>query len=142
MVKEKVVIFGASKLGEIAYGLLKDKYDIRFFCDNDNNKWNNKFCGINIISPEELLKLKNYKIIITSMYSMEIAYQLFDIGLKNIKVFHCNNMENINKVNFYVLNDVFGKDEFNYIDNGFVLNKIFEEDIIRDKDNKSRKKMC
>ncbi|UUN83211.1 hypothetical protein K8O62_002782 [Clostridium botulinum] len=58
MVKEKVVIFGASKLGEIAYGLLKDKYDIRFFCDNDNNKWNNKFCGINIISPEELLKLK------------------------------------------------------------------------------------
>ncbi|MBD5588046.1 glycosyltransferase family 4 protein [Clostridium botulinum] len=140
MVKEKVVIFGASKLGEIAYGLLKDKYDIRFFCDNDNNKWNNKFCGINIISPEELLKLKNYKIIITSMYSMEIAYQLFDIGLKNIKVFHCNNMENINKVNFYVLNDVFGKDEFNYIDNGFVLNKIFEEDIIRDKDNKSRKK--
>ena len=32
---EKAVLFGASKLGEIAYSNLKDKFDIVAFIDND-----------------------------------------------------------------------------------------------------------
>ncbi|MCS4460698.1 hypothetical protein JTS90_04985 [Clostridium botulinum] len=33
--KEKVILFGASKMGEAAYVLLKYNYDIVYFCDND-----------------------------------------------------------------------------------------------------------
>lgn len=33
-----VIIFGASKLGEIAYNLLKANYSIRYFSDNDKKK--------------------------------------------------------------------------------------------------------
>lgn len=33
--KEKLILFGASKMGETVYSLLKDGYDIDYFCDND-----------------------------------------------------------------------------------------------------------
>ena len=34
----KTILFGASKLGRLAYDYLKDKYDIRYYCDNDDKK--------------------------------------------------------------------------------------------------------
>lgn len=120
MLREKAIIFGASTLGKIAYRLLKDEYDVCYFCDNDISKWNSDFCGINIIPPNDLINFSNYTIIIASMYSMEIAYQLYDMNLSNVKVFHCDNVESINKANSYVLNDAFPKEEFNYIDENLI----------------------
>ncbi|HID0820805.1 TPA: nucleoside-diphosphate sugar epimerase/dehydratase, partial [Clostridium botulinum] len=67
--KEKLILFGASKMGETVYSLLKDGYDIDYFCDNDKNKWGKELCGLKIISPEYLSKeeFKHSNIIITSM---------------------------------------------------------------------------
>lgn len=84
---EKVILFGASKLGEIAFNVLKNRYNICFFCDNDKNKWNKNFCGKKIISPNELKEHINYKIIIASMYYVSISEQLKNLGLENLYVF-------------------------------------------------------
>lgn len=84
---EKVIIFGASNLGNIAYNVLKDKYDICFFSDNGKNKWDKEFCGLKIIKPTDLLKYADYKIIIASMYYSEISVQLKNMNLKKIYVF-------------------------------------------------------
>ncbi|HCL4449593.1 TPA: TDP-N-acetylfucosamine:lipid II N-acetylfucosaminyltransferase [Clostridium botulinum] len=88
--KEKVIVFGASKMGEAAYILLKEKYEIIYFCDNAKNKWGKDFCGIEIISPQSLEKdgLKNIQVIITSMYYNEIGKQLENMGIKNYQVFN------------------------------------------------------
>lgn len=83
---EKVILFGASGFGEIAYNYLKDKFDIINFCDNNREKWGKQFCGIKIISPTELSNEK-CRIIITSMYYNEICLQLKNLGLGNIYIF-------------------------------------------------------
>lgn len=51
---EKAVLFGASKLGEIAYSNLKDKFDIVAFIDNDKKKQDTKFCGLDVFNPQIL----------------------------------------------------------------------------------------
>lgn len=35
MTREKVIIFGASQLGKIAFNVLKDRFHIKYFTDND-----------------------------------------------------------------------------------------------------------
>lgn len=85
---EKVIIFGASNLGKIAYNVLKEKYDICFFTDNNKNKWEKEFCGLKIIAPYDLLKYKAAKIIIASMYYDEISIQLKKMELYNIFIFN------------------------------------------------------
>ncbi|MEW9093559.1 MAG: radical SAM protein [Clostridiaceae bacterium] len=88
---ENVILFRASNLGEYAYNKLKNDNDIYFFCDNDSKKWRKKFCGIDIISTEELCKYKNYNIIITSMYWKEIYKQIDRLGFKNVYVYIIDN---------------------------------------------------
>ena len=85
--REDVIIFGASRLGEIALNILSDKYNILYFSDNDKSKWGKKFCSIEVISPEELTRYVNKKLIIASMYYGEISNQLKDLGFNNIYVF-------------------------------------------------------
>jgi len=83
----KIIIFGASRLGEIAYNALKYKYEICFFSDNDKNKWGKEFCKIRIISPNELIQYYDYNIIIASVYYTSISAQLLKSQLKNLYVF-------------------------------------------------------
>lgn len=87
MDKEKVIIFGASNLGEIAYNVLKDKYNICFFCDNSKIKIGKYFCNLKIIDPQSLCDYKDNKIIIASMYYDEISTQLKNMGLEQIYIF-------------------------------------------------------
>lgn len=87
---EKVILFGASNLGETAYDLLKSKFEICYFSDNDLRKWGKTFCNVTIIEPAKLKISKEYneyKVIITSMYFLEILRQLIDMGLYNINIF-------------------------------------------------------
>lgn len=84
---EKAILFGASKLGKMAYEVLKDKYDICFFCDNDEQKWGSGFCGLSIISPRELEKIYEkgqYLIIISSEFNNEIFHQLHGLNIKKV----------------------------------------------------------
>jgi glycosyltransferase involved in cell wall biosynthesis len=87
MKKSDVIFFGASKIGEEAYELLKDKCNVVYFCDNNKNKWNKKFCGIEVVPPEILKteEFKNIKIMITSTYYNEIYEQLKDMKIKNVE---------------------------------------------------------
>lgn len=84
--KEKIIIFGASKRGEYVYKKLCNEKDIIHFCDNDEKKWGKRICGIEIISPKELFR-HDCKIIIASIYSDDIKSQLSHMGLSNIYVY-------------------------------------------------------
>lgn len=83
--KEDIVIFGASKFGEIAYILLRDKYNILYYCDNDINKAGKIMNGIKIILPKELKSINNIKIYIASQYYKEIEKQLLLMNITNFE---------------------------------------------------------
>ncbi|WP_244834812.1 hypothetical protein [Clostridium sp. BJN0001] len=119
---EKIILFGASKKGKIAYNVLKEKYDICYFCDNDKNKWNTYFCNKKIISTDELLKYKEDKIIITSEYYGEISFQLKSYGLKNIYVFWYADINDITYKKKYFINKA--------VDLGIINNIKLETDTI------------
>lgn len=85
--KLKVIIFGASKLGNIAFNSLTEKYDIKYFSDNDPNKIGNTFHGLEIIEPSSVIELNDFKIIVASEYYNEILKQLISTGILNLYIF-------------------------------------------------------
>ncbi|WP_244834810.1 FkbM family methyltransferase [Clostridium sp. BJN0001] len=86
--KKKVVLFGASELGKKAVNLLKEKYEIVYFCDNDIAKQGKKINNVLIISFNRLKEIyQDYEIIITSMYIKEISKQLKELKLRKISYF-------------------------------------------------------
>jgi len=94
---QKVILFGASKLGILAYEYLKDRYDICYYCDNDTSKIGRTFNGCEVISVEKLIELvknQEYLVIISSQYYKEIGEQLVSKGIdkSKIKVFY-NSLE-------------------------------------------------
>jgi NADH/NAD ratio-sensing transcriptional regulator Rex len=48
-----IVLFGASNLGKATFILLKNSYNIVWFCDNDPEKWGKSIEGIKIIPPSK-----------------------------------------------------------------------------------------
>lgn len=84
---EKVMLFGASELGKIAYELLKDNYEIICFVDNDENKWGKMLLDLTIIAPSEMNNNRNYTVIIASYYYKEISIQLFNLQITDMKIF-------------------------------------------------------
>ena len=90
--KKKVVLFGASTNGTVAYRNLKHKYNVFYFIDNDNKKWGGQLEGIRIMSPDILISSPNeYNVIITSQYDVAIAEQLINIGVRKFGVYDANN---------------------------------------------------
>lgn len=85
--KEKIIIFGASQYGEIAYALLKEQYEIVGFADNSRQKQGTLFHGYNIYSPEEILQSGDVKVIIASQYYSDIGRQLQGMGAEQVFVF-------------------------------------------------------
>lgn len=92
-----LIIFGASKLGQYVYDILKSKYNIVNFCDNDSNKWGNYMNGIKIISPEVLRTMDNITVIVASTYYKEISLQLNNMGINDYEVVTLN-QDNIEKL--------------------------------------------
>jgi hypothetical protein len=91
---EEIVLFGASKLGEIAFEHLKNKYNIIAFIDNDKNKWGKNINEIEVLNPECIKNNRSYKVIITSAYYLEIIDQLNKLGIEDIEIYFSNNMSN------------------------------------------------
>ena len=85
--KTNIVLFGSSKLGQAAYIMLKDNYNISYFCDNDKDKWGQEINGLKIISPDQLKTLQNTRVIITSMFYKEIAKQLTEMNIVDFEIF-------------------------------------------------------
>lgn len=78
---KNIILFGASTLGRVIYSLIKDELNIVYFSDNDKNKWGKYIDRVEIIPPNRLLELVNYKIIITSQFKLEISKQLAEMNL-------------------------------------------------------------
>jgi hypothetical protein len=88
---KKVILFGASKMGEIAYTINKGNFIIEAFCDNDKKKWGKSFLGVPVISPDQLSlkeKIDDIHIIVTSIYKKEIIEQLKKLGITNVYCFN------------------------------------------------------
>lgn len=96
---KNVVLFGAGALG-IAFleRLTQLGIEVTAFCDNSPQKWNTKFYNIRVIAPEDLLKLPDTIVFITSMYHAEISDQLLKLGMIENKQF-CE-VNSIWKLNF------------------------------------------
>lgn len=86
--KQSALLFGASKLGEVAFNLLKDQFNFIGFIDNNEKKWNTIFNGLTVYSPEKLHLLPESKIIISSQYSKEISLQLTNLGFHDYFIFN------------------------------------------------------
>lgn len=81
-----VVLFGASKMGEqVSNELIKKGIKIKYFCDNDENKYGKKINDTYVISLDELkVKNKDINIMITTCFFEEVYGQLMDLGFKNV----------------------------------------------------------
>lgn len=75
---ESIVIFGASLTGRASYFLLKDRFNIRYFCDNNEELIGKRIENIEIISPTLLKKFETQydRIVIASSSYEEIRKQL------------------------------------------------------------------
>ncbi|GAF65687.1 putative glycosyltransferase [Bacillus sp. TS-2] len=98
---KNVILFGASALGEIALRELNKQYNVIFFCDNDPKKIHTKHSGITIISPLELNDYREALVIITSIYTLDIAEQLVSLEIKCFAVFDRNPSSNQYQVTEY-----------------------------------------
>ncbi|MED3875751.1 methyltransferase domain-containing protein [Lysinibacillus capsici] len=76
-------LFGASKLGMIAYEFFQEE-DIKGFIDN--NRELNEHCGLPVYHIDEINDT-DVKILITSSYYREIAWQLNQKGFNNYQIF-------------------------------------------------------
>ncbi|WP_413358939.1 CDP-glycerol glycerophosphotransferase family protein [Robertmurraya sp. 2P01SA] len=84
---KKIILFGASKLGELAFKQLKKQFEIVGFIDNDPNKQGSLFLDKEVFGIEVLKSIKDSQIIISSLYDVEIVKQLTDYGVMKFGVF-------------------------------------------------------
>jgi len=82
---QMIVLFGAGDIGELAnYSLNKLGLNVSFFCDNAKDKQGNKWCGIEVLSFDQLIKLKkDTNIFISNNYSSSISANLKSCGFTN-----------------------------------------------------------
>ncbi|MDU6876807.1 MAG: CDP-glycerol glycerophosphotransferase family protein [Clostridium botulinum] len=117
---EKIILFGASKLGEIALNYLKHEYNIVYFTDNDTQKWGKQFSNRKVLAPTEIKDIKDSYIIITSQYDLEIVKQLLGMGIKKFGVFELQSKDKEQNYKVYHYDYEYIQD-FNVIDNKISL---------------------
>lgn len=79
-----IIIFGAGSagIGAFEYITQVSGNKVIAFVDNDSQKHGSKLNDLPIISPDELVNYDYDKVIIASMYWLEIELQLQELGLK------------------------------------------------------------
>ncbi|MBH1942487.1 FkbM family methyltransferase [Mobilitalea sibirica] len=86
--KDNIVIWGSSNAGQVIYDFLEEfqlHHKIVYYVDNSKEKWGTKKNDILVISPDELISMKDKQIniIIASMYLSPIKKQLLTLGFNN-----------------------------------------------------------
>lgn len=80
---DKAIIFGASKSDKRTQDLVRERYEIISFSDNDRTKWGGDIGGIPIIPPEKILGQSYDKIVIASITATDsIRQQLIGYGVE------------------------------------------------------------
>jgi hypothetical protein len=83
-----VVLFGCGEYGKYAYHILKDKYTIVAFCDNDSSFWGSimQEGSLSVISPGQITEGTEVIICVYKHFE-EIAYQLEQLSISyNTKI--------------------------------------------------------
>lgn len=85
---KKIIIFGTGLMGELAYRYYCQGYDIAYFVDNDEKKWNHTFFNHPIYSPKILKSEKDVMVIVpNSKHKEEMCKQLYSYGIKEVLLF-------------------------------------------------------
>lgn len=132
--KSKTFIFGASKLGRNTYEIIKEKYNVLAFIDNDANKWNTSFCDLKILNPQILNKTDNkIMLVIASQYYEEIINQLSGMNIYNYilsPVIASPYSQDLNRFRF-ILKQINYIDEYiSFSNNELLINRQYIEERI------------
>ncbi len=82
-----IIVFGCGFVGRKAYEKLNEEYSIIAFSDNDQEKWGKEYCGVRIISPEEISSFDATVVIAVSGNIDKLAEQLRSLGAGSIVLF-------------------------------------------------------
>lgn len=83
--RKKIIVFGASEVGQTACEYLSHDNDVLFVCDNDKMKWGTLVGRYVVFSPEEILENKDAVIVVALVRKYkEVAFQLHSMGIYNI----------------------------------------------------------
>lgn len=112
-----LVLFGVGIYGELALKYFKNtNIEVSYFCDNDTAKHGEIIGNIKVISPNELCKIDNLFIIITSKHHVhEISKQLSEMDLNHTSFdnyFVKKTISQYKKIYFDLLNEKRSEDVF------------------------------
>jgi hypothetical protein len=82
----RIIIFGASAGGAVAFDALKDSFVITAFADNDPAKHGASHCGLPVIGPADLAREAPDLVVIASRACREIETQLAASGLDRDRI--------------------------------------------------------
>ena len=87
----KKILFGAGKIGKRAYDFYTEAgINIDYFCDNAANLWGTRINQIKVLSPEELMDIRDLAdIYITCKDAKEIYAQLVIEDFDKNHIFFC-----------------------------------------------------
>lgn len=77
---DDLIIFGASGFGKKAISYLEKNYNVLCWLDNDCTKWGKKYENYIVNNPQEVVGFQG-KIMVTSVYKVEIEKQLIALGV-------------------------------------------------------------
>ena len=81
---KSIVLFGAGNMCRNYIKCYGGRYQPLFTCDNNQELWGTRFCGLEVSSPERLKELpKDCVILICNIYYREIEQQLRGMGIEN-----------------------------------------------------------
>ncbi|WP_073146966.1 FkbM family methyltransferase [Paramaledivibacter caminithermalis] len=98
---DRIVIMGASATGEKAFKYLQDKnVKVSYFTDNDNSKWGNIFCGLEVIPPNDLNCFKEEITIVIACSNFHGIWSIANQILSN------HNIKKIYVYDIFLLNKI------------------------------------
>ncbi len=86
---KQIILFGAGLMFEDYMKKWGRRYKPSFLVDNDESKWGRMRQGIEIKSPQEIIKIpeKKRRLIICSFYYKEIEKQLREMGITDYHIY-------------------------------------------------------
>lgn len=93
--RDKAIIWGTASNGEKVFHKVSGRWEIAGFCDNDCNKWNQKFMGLTVYEPENIVKMVDCDVIIASLYFEEIIDQVLEMGIDEERIFYINPLASV-----------------------------------------------
>lgn len=117
----RIIIFGAANTGMSAFQLLRSRYEIVAFSDNNAELIGKKLFNVPIIQPETISSIPRDFVVIASIYHVDIVKQLWAMGVKDVKLF-----QPIKEGNDCILLELNGGEPFQN-----VIYKKFETELYR-----------